>query len=192
MDNGATRSYSIYSPSEKLIAIFGACSLLLATIEFLFPRPLPYMRLGLANIPIIVSLRIFPIRYIYLLAFLKVCAQGILHGTFASYVILFSLCGTLASVTVMIILQRVFPRSVSLVGVSLLGALFSSTTQAMLAIGYIFGSNALLILPLICGNALLGGLFVGICSEYFWHRSAFLQCVRRSEGAKVGTTLHAS
>ena len=47
------------APSEQIIAIFGACSLFLATIEFLFPKPLPYMRLGLANIPLLIALRLF-------------------------------------------------------------------------------------------------------------------------------------
>ena len=173
------RVYELHAPSEKLIAIFGACALFLATIEFLFPKPFPYMRLGLANIPILVALRLFHIRYLYLLAILKVCAQGILHGTFGSYVIVFSLCGTLVSISAMIVADRCGTRRISLVGISLLGALFSSVVQGMLAIGYIFGRNAIVVLPITIGSAIIGGVFVGLCAEYFWHKSAFLRLVQK-------------
>lgn len=159
------------------MALFGAASLFLATIEFLFPKPLPYMRLGLANIPLLIGLRLFPVRYLYLLALLKVCAQGILHGTFASYVILFSLAGTLASISIMIIAHMVGGRFISLIGVSLLGALASSLTQALLAVVYIFGRNAIIILPITMGTGLVGGVIVGVSTEYFWHHSDFLRHV---------------
>lgn len=165
-------------PSHHLVALFGAASLFLATIEFLFPKPLPYMRLGLANIPLLISLRLFPIRYLYLLALLKVCAQGVLHGTFSSYVILFSLIGTLASISVMIAAHTLGGRLISLIGVSLLGALASSMTQALLAVTYIFGRNALVILPITIGTGVVGGVIVGMSAEYFWHHSDFLHHIR--------------
>ena len=33
-----------------LLPILGACSMFLSTVEYLFPKPLPFMRLGLANL----------------------------------------------------------------------------------------------------------------------------------------------
>lgn len=172
------KSDTLRVPSRHVIAIFGACSLFLATVEFLFPKPLPYMRLGLANIPILIALRLFPIRYLYLLAFLKVCAQGILHGTFASHVILFSLCGTFASVSVMIVARLLGGRFISLIGVSMVGALCSSIVQAALAIGYIFGRNAIVVLPITIASGVVGGVVVGLCAEYFWQHSSFLRRIQ--------------
>ena len=39
-----------------LLPILGACSMFLSTVEYLFPKPLPFMRLGLANLPVLIGL----------------------------------------------------------------------------------------------------------------------------------------
>ena len=105
---------------RDLVALLGATCLFFATIEYLFPRPLPFLRLGLANLPILLALGMLRARDVLLVALLKVVGQGLLHGTVASYVFVFSLAGTVASTAVMIGAHRVGGRAISLVGVSLL------------------------------------------------------------------------
>ena len=54
------------------IALLGAFSMFLSTIEYLFPRPIPFMRLGLANLPVILALEILPAPSYFLLVLMKV------------------------------------------------------------------------------------------------------------------------
>lgn len=163
-------------PSKfDLIAKFGGLSLFLSTIEYLFPRPVPFFRLGLANTALLLALEFLnPLEFLILLL-LKVLGQGLVNGTFASYVFLFSLCGTLISGTVMYSLYHWGKQRVSLIGISLAGALFSNLSQVVLSVLFIFGGNSLLILPWFVGAGTATGLLVGIFSERFKDKSRWLQ-----------------
>ena len=166
------------APTETVIALLGALSLFLAALEFLFPKPVPYLRLGLANIPLLIALRLFSVRQLIGLALLKVCGQALLHGTLGSYVFLFSLGGSLTSVITMVLLWRIFRHHLTLVGISVLSALASNVTQSLLSIFFIFGRQALAILPLFLGIGIIGGVIVGLLAELFWHRSRFVAALR--------------
>ena len=101
-----------------LVAFLGALCLFLSTVEYLFPKPIPFMRLGLANLPIIISLHLLPFPYLMLLTLVKVAGQALVNGTLASYVVLFSAAGSFTSVLAMYAASRIPERYLSLVGVS--------------------------------------------------------------------------
>ena len=63
------------------LALLGACSLFLSTLEFLIPKPIPFMRLGLANLPLLISLSFLTPGQIMLLTLIKVLGQGLVNGT---------------------------------------------------------------------------------------------------------------
>jgi Predicted membrane protein len=86
---------------RKTIALLGACCLFLSAVEYLIPKPLPFMRLGLANLPLMIALDIFPFGSYMILVCLKIFGQAIITGTLFSYVFLFSVTGTLFSALVM-------------------------------------------------------------------------------------------
>ena len=43
------------SDRREVAAFFGALCLFFATVEYLFPRPVPFLRLGLSNLPILLA-----------------------------------------------------------------------------------------------------------------------------------------
>lgn len=155
----------------ELVSFFGALCLFFATIEYLFPKPFPFFRLGLANLPVLLALNIFPVGLVLLLVLLKVLGQGLVNGTLASYVFLFSFGGSFASALVMIGAHRLFGRRVSLVGISLFGALASNVVQIYLSIRFIFGLSAWIIAPLFLGLGAASGLAVGLFANRFAERS---------------------
>ena len=177
-----------FVPKLEILALFGAMSLFFATIEYLIPKPLPYIRLGLANIPILLSLRLFDRASYFRLVILKVFAQALLHGTFASYILIFSLLGSISSAIIMLILHAWCGRTFSLFGIGIFGALCSSGAQGSVALFYIFGSSALIVLPLLMIVGLIGGIVVGILGELFWQKSRFVALLR-AHGNKA---LHSS
>ena len=149
--------------SLRQIALFAAFSMFCATLEYLFPRPVPFFRLGLANLPIILALPLMDLRSLTLLTLLKVLGQGLINGTLASYVFLFSLAGSFASFFLMYLLHR-FMR-LSYVGISLAGALASNTVQSLFSVLFIFGRQAWVILPIFYGLGLAAGLVIGFLAE---------------------------
>lgn len=156
---------------RNAIALMGALCLFFATLEYLIPKPVPFFRLGLANLPILLSLSIFAPGDVFLLVILKVVGQGLVNGTLASYVFLFSAAGSLASASVMLAAHRAAGRWISLVGVSVFGALASNTVQIVLSVTFIFGKTAWVIAPLLLALGVASGIVVGVAAERFRERS---------------------
>lgn len=161
-----------------LIALFAALCLILSTLEYLVPKPVPFLRLGLANLPVLVALTIFSVPYVLLLIFLKIVGQGMIYGTLFSYVFLFSAVGSLASGLVMIGAYRLLGERISLVGVSVLGALGSNLAQLALSILLVFGAGAWLIGPPFLAVGTVSGLLMGLLARRFTAASRWLGEVR--------------
>lgn len=166
--------------NEKLdlVAFMGALCLFFSTIEYLFPKPLPFFRLGLANLPILICFDIFPTSYVLLVVVLKVLGQALVNGTLASYVFLFSAAGSFAAAFAMIFLYNVGGKRVSLIGVGVFGAIASNIVQVVLSVTFIFGRTAWVIAPVFMTLGTGSGLFVGIFAEEFKRRSQWLRRIR--------------
>jgi len=161
-----------------VIALMGALCLFFSTLEYLIPKPIPFFRLGLANLPILLSLSIFAPADLFLLVMLKVIGQGLVNGTLASYVFLFSAAGSLTSVAAMWVVHRFGGRWVTLVGVSVFGALASNGVQITLSVTFIFGEAAWVIAPLFLGIGVASGFVIGVVAERFRDRSKWLVKMR--------------
>ena len=168
---------------KKLVSFLAALCLFLAAIENAIPKPLPFLRLGLANLPVILALFLLPSRKILLLVLFKVLAQGIISGTLFSYVFLFSSGGSFASALAMMGLYALCGNhrrnetderklfSVSTVGITLFGSLASIFAQLFLARFILFGENAKYIAPILLVSGLITGLLLGIFAELFMQKS---------------------
>jgi len=162
-----------------LVAFFGALSLFFATLEYLFPKPIPFFRLGLSNLPLLVSLGFFSFREQMLLLLLKVVGTGIVNGTLASHVFLFSTGATLASFLVMYGLYRIVPaRFVSLTGISLAGALASNAVQIALAMTIVYGPASGVVAPWYFGLGTFTGWAMGWGATQFLKHSKWLGRLR--------------
>ncbi len=164
---------------QSLLFLAGL-SLFLSVMEYLIPKPLPFMRLGIANIPIILALGLFSWREIMLLVLLKVLGQAMVNGTLASYIFLFSLAGTLTSSLVMIISWYFLKRWISAVGISILGAMSSNLMQLLLSIFLVFGKNARYIAPLFLVTGFVSGFIMGLFCNQFIHSSVWYKKFRQS------------
>ncbi|MCL2295004.1 MAG: Gx transporter family protein [Spirochaetes bacterium] len=161
--------------SRETLALLAACCIFLAMIEYIIPKPILFIRYGIANIPIMVSLKIFSPRMTMALVFLKIIGQGIITGTLFSYIFLFSLSGSLASGIAMIIIYRICKDKISMVGVSITGAFASNTVQLIIAKYLIFGKAAILMAPPVLIIGIVTSLFTGIFAELFISKSQWLK-----------------
>ena len=180
------------NPSEKLVSFLAALCLFLSAIENAIPKPLPFLRLGFANLPIVLSLFLLPYRKILLLVSFKVIAQGIISGTLFSYIFLFSAGGSFSSAIAMMGLHALCGNhgnkitnerklfSVSAVGISLFGSLASTFAQLALARFFLFGANTKYIAPILLVSGLVTGLLLGIFAELFMQKSKFFREISTS------------
>jgi heptaprenyl diphosphate synthase len=165
-------SGSIANPDiRKTLALLGAFCLFLSTIEYMIPKPLPFMRIGIANLPLMLALDIFPFHTFLVLAAIKIIGQALITGTLFSYIFLFSLTGTLLSAVSMYALRRFLGQRVSFIGVGTLGAMISNSSQLVLAWVFVFRNSVRYIAPVFLAAGLVSGIALGLFCELFCRRS---------------------
>jgi heptaprenyl diphosphate synthase len=163
-----------------LVALLSACALFLSTVEYMIPKPIPFMRLGLANIPLIIALGIFSHKEYFLLLLLKVLGQGLISGTIFSYIILFSLAGSLTSAIIMLIIYTIFKEKVSRVGISIGGALGSTLSQLFISRIILFKEATYVIAPLFLFSGLICSIILGIFAQRFILMSTWYQSLKKA------------
>jgi len=164
---------SLQSPEvRKTLALLGAFCLFLSTIEYMIPKPLPFMRIGIANLPLMLALDIFPFHIFLVLVAIKVLGQALITGTLFSYIFLFSLAGTSLAALSMYALRRLFgPGRISFIGVGTAGAMLSNVSQLTLARLFIFGDSVRYIAPPFLAAGVVTGIVLGAFCELYTRRS---------------------
>lgn len=150
---------------DALVPVFGAICFFLSAIEFVVPKPLPFLRLGLANVSLILALDVLSFPAFLLLASIKVIGQAVISGTLFSYVVLFSAAGTYAAALIMYGLRRIPKALISLVGISAAGAFVSNSVQLLLGRYLIFGEGIWYMLPPFLCVGIISGVALGIFCE---------------------------
>ena len=157
---------------ERGLSLLGGFCFFLSAVEFLIPKPLPFIRLGLANLPLLIAIDIMPFPSFLLLAAIKIAGQALISGTLFSYIFVFSLGGTGASTLLMYALRRGIGKGkISLIGTSAAGALASNGVQLSLAYFIAFGSSVRYVAVPVLALGLITGTLLGMASEYFIGRS---------------------
>lgn len=147
------------------LALLVSIGLVLSIIESSFPPllPVPGAKLGLANIATVIALYVFGPRMALEVTVLRTLLGGLLRGSVVGLFLSFS--GGLVSTLVMIALFVALGRFLSIIGVSVAGAVTHNAVQ--LAGAYLLVRHAALFyyLPYLILIAVPTGLFVGFASR---------------------------
>ena len=170
---------------HNLIAFFASLCLFLSAVEYVIPKPLPFMRLGLANMPILLGLYIFNRKELSLLVLFKVLGQGFITGTLFSYIFLFSAAGSFASACAMLILHRAGKQHIGPVGISLGGALANTAAQIVLSHFMLFGDAVRYIAPVLLISGFVTGLCLGLITGAFASRSKWFALLPKNVYAEL-------
>lgn len=152
-----------------LLSLFAALALVLSYIESVLPPlypAVPGIKMGLANIVVIVCLYLFSAKEALLISIIRIGVAALLFGNAVSAV--YSVAGAMLSLAVMVMLKRT--DIFSTVGVSVSGAVFHNVGQVLVAmlllenvqIGYY------MIILLLTGSAagILTGIAGGMVTKY--------------------------
>lgn len=143
--------------------VFTALALIFSYVESLIPIHfgIPGVKLGLANLIIVVALYRMRAKEVYLLSVARVVLSGFLFGNL--FAILYSLAGGLLSVTAMLAFQRT--ERFSIYGVSMAGGVFHNVAQLLMAVAVVESVTIAGYLPVLLIAGLLTGLFIGIIAH---------------------------
>ncbi|HHT51219.1 MAG TPA: Gx transporter family protein [Eubacteriaceae bacterium] len=154
--------------TKKLIfiSILLAQALVLQYIEGFIPIPIPApgVKLGLANIVIMITIVIFGLKVATTLVVLRSFMGAMFVGTISSF--FFSLGGGLLSLIAMYILFRYYKDYFSFMGISIVGAIFHNIGQLFVASLVISNFGIFTYLPILMLSGILTGYFVGLATKY--------------------------
>ncbi len=143
--------------------VFTALALIFSYIETLIPLQfgIPGVKLGLANLVIVLALYKMGTGEAFLLSVVRVVLSGFLFGNYFS--IIYSLAGGLLSLSVMALLRK--NGGFSVMGVSLAGGVFHNIGQLIVAMLVVETFNVIYYVPVLLIAGMLTGLLIGIVSN---------------------------
>ena len=148
-----------------LLGILTAAAIVIAILESFIPSlGIPGVKLGLANIVILIILYELGIVEAVIVNVLRVIVVGLVRGTFLSMGFLMSLTGCALSLGIMIVFY-VLIKKFSIIGVSVIGSVFHVTGQILIAMIFLGTAYIVLYLPIIAISAIITGVFVGIVAK---------------------------
>ena len=148
-----------------LLGVLTAGAIVIAILESFIPSVgIPGVKLGLANIVILIILYELGIVEAIVVNLLRVLVVGLVRGTFLSMGFLMSLTGAILSLGIMILFYLLI-KKFSIIGVSVIGSIFHVTGQILIAMLFLGTAYIFLYLPIIAISAIITGVFVGVVAK---------------------------
>ena len=148
-----------------LLGVLTAGAIVIAILESFIPSiGIPGVKLGLANIVILIILYELGIVEAIIVNLLRVLVAGLVRGTFLSMGFLMSLTGAVLSLGIMILFYLLI-KKFSIIGVSVIGSIFHVFGQILIAMLFLGTAYIFLYLPIIAISAIITGVFVGIVAK---------------------------
>ena len=146
------------------IAMLLSISVVLALIESVIPifSSIPGIKLGLANIVIVYALYTLSFKDALYISILRVVLVGILRTGLFSITFFFSLVGSILSIITMYLVKQ---TKMSVVGVSVCGAISHSIGQIIVAIIFLSNVDIIYYLPILLISSILTGIVIGLLAE---------------------------
>lgn len=143
--------------------VFTALALIFSYVESLIPIQIgiPGVKLGLANLMVVIALYKMSLKETYLLSITRVVLSGFLFGNM--FAILYSLAGGLLSLTVMAVLKKA--GGFSVMGVSIAGGVFHNIGQLIIAMIVVETFSVAYYIPVLLIAGVITGLLIGIAAN---------------------------
>lgn len=147
------------------IALLVAQAIVLNIIERMIPVPFisPGAKLGLANIITVVAIYMLTFKDALLIVILRTTMASLLVGTGFSF--FYSISGGLLSLIAMYITYRIGKKYISIIGVSIIGAVFHNIGQIIIATLVVQNIKIAAYLPVLLIAGIGTGIFVGITAK---------------------------
>ena len=144
--------------SLSRVAMLAAGAVGAYVFESLLPMPLPWARIGLSNIFVVISLFGWGFRDAFLVNLARVVAGNLLLGVLLSPAFVFSLAGSTGALLAMAVVRWKLVPPLSVVGASCIGAVVNNVVQVLLFTVLLSWSG---IVSSLLGGFILLGVAVG-------------------------------
>lgn len=143
--------------------LFAALAVLMGYVEMLVPVPVPIpgVKLGLANVVVLVMLYYMDAKSAFFISLVRVVLCGLLFAGFAG--LLYSLSGALLSFAAMALLKKT--GRFSMIGVSVAGGVFHNVGQITVAALAVENVRMAYYLPFLLVSGVVTGVLIGLVAQ---------------------------
>lgn len=142
--------------NKNRIAYLASLTLLFSYGELFIPRFIPFFRLGLGNIAILLAFTLSPLEFL-ILTFIKAISSCLVSGTLFTPFFLISVFQSVVSGFLMYLLVKLFRGGLlGVYGVSMLGSAVSALIQILLCSLYLGQGTMELLGPMLCFSVFSG------------------------------------
>jgi heptaprenyl diphosphate synthase len=147
------------------ISLLVAQALVLNIIERMIPVPFisPGAKLGLANIITVVAIYLLTFKDVFAIVILRVILGSLVGGNLSGF--FYSLSGGILSLFAMYVMYKLGKDKISIIGVSIIGAVFHNIGQILIAALVIQNIKIAAYLPILLVAGVGTGIFVGITAK---------------------------
>lgn len=150
-----------------LLSLLSSLAVIFFVVESAIPNPVPWLRLGLANIVVMTAIVLYGVKAGLLVSFLRAMVGSMIVGTFLGPAFWLSISGGMASALVMSLMYWLSSPFFSLVGISIVGAYTHSLTQMLLVFLFLIQRKEIFyLLPVILFSSLATGFVNGLAATY--------------------------
>lgn len=146
------------------LALLTAAALALGWAETLIPMPMLGIKLGLANTVLLYALYLLDGKSAVILMILKVVLSGFTYSGVSA--MLYSLSGGVVSLGMMLLVRALGRDSISIVGVSIVGAVFHNVGQLLMVALIASWRSAVVLAPVLLVSGAVMGVVTGLVGRY--------------------------
>lgn len=158
------------------LALMVAYSLVLYIIESMLPTLYfiaPGAKLGLTNIVTLSMMYILGAKEAFIVMVVRIIMSSIFGGSMSAF--MYSFGGGVLSLLAMYLVKKANFKSVSIIGISVIGALFFNIGQLLVSAAVIKNISIFVYLPILTYISLGTGILVGYASKFMIERTKFVK-----------------
>ncbi|MGA2091284.1 MAG: Gx transporter family protein [Endomicrobiales bacterium] len=152
----------------RKISLLAACACVLQIMESFIPLPFPGIKLGLANLITLITLVTIGFQASLYVSIIRIVMSSFILGSFLSPTFILSFTGGLVSTLAMGLFFVLNKKSqfLSLIGISIIGALVHNVTQLSLVFLFFQGNRGILwLVPWLGFSAIVMGYVTGLVAS---------------------------
>jgi len=149
------------------LALIMAIGLIMFIFESLIPRPLPWLKPGLANTATLIALYLFGFRAAMIVVIGRVVLGSIIMGTLFNPAFVLAIGGGVMATLMMAFFKKIGSSIFSIFGISVIGAVTHNIMQLILVFFILIKQfHIFYLLPLLIISALFTGIIVAFISYH--------------------------
>ena len=145
------------------ISMLTALAIVISILESYIPFFVPGVKLGLSNVVILFVIYIYSYKTTITVSITKILVVSILRTGLFSLSFFFSVSGSILSLSIMFLLHKF--TKLSIIGISVVGAIFHSIGQILMSIILFKSASFLYLLPILIICSVITGIVVGLVSN---------------------------